>query len=261
MKKTSVQILTIITLAFAASASAQTSPAGRTWKLEFLRGVNTRSVDVHIQFDTVGKRFTGNTGCNVMNGAVRIKANSIAFSRVITTKRACAGAARAVETGLLAALGRTTRFQSSRNRLRLYARNRLLAEFSSITDPSEIDEPQNVADTFRLEERKWVLESISGKTIPKVEQAAFIVFDPVKGSAGGDTSCNVFGGSYSTQGNKIKFTQTISTMRACIEDQRMDIERGFLDGLRAADRYEIRADRLLLYERNRLVLSFVGRKK
>jgi heat shock protein HslJ len=50
-------------------------------------------------------------------------------------------------------------------------------------------------------------------------------------------------------------------MRACIEDRRMEIERGFLDGLRTADRYEIRADRLYLYRREKLLLTFQGRKK
>jgi len=59
----------------------------------------------------------------------------------------------------------------------------------------------------------------------------------------------------------ISITEIISTMRACIEDERMDLERGFLDGLRAADRFVIQADKMSLYQRNELLLTFVGRKK
>ena len=41
----------------------------------------------------------------------------------------------------------------------------------------------------------------------------------------------------------------------------MNIERDFLDGLRSADRYEVKGDKLMLYRRNKLLLTFTGRKK
>jgi len=118
-----------------------------------------------------------------------------------------------------------------------------------------------VADQLNLEDKKWILESIANSPIPKVEEEAFISFDPVKGSAGGNTSCNVFGGNYETNGDKISITKTIATMRACIEDERMQIERQFLDALRIANRYEVRGDKLLLYHDRKLLLTFTGRDK
>jgi heat shock protein HslJ len=50
-------------------------------------------------------------------------------------------------------------------------------------------------------------------------------------------------------------------MRACIEDERMKIEREFLDGLENANRYEIQRDKLMLYQNNRLLLTFSGERK
>jgi heat shock protein HslJ len=50
-------------------------------------------------------------------------------------------------------------------------------------------------------------------------------------------------------------------MRACIEDERMKIERDFLDGLEKANRYEIQREKLMLYQSNRLLLTFKGEAK
>ena len=242
-------------------AFAQTSVTGRDWKLTYLRGVNLGPTTASISINKEGTRFKGNTGCNVMNGSVSINRNSIKFGAVITTKRACTIPTGKVEGSILSALGRVDRYQISRYRFRLYERNRLLMQFEPLAKPEVDEEQKPVADQLNLEDKKWVLESIAGSPIPKVEESAFINFDQEKGSAGGNTSCNVFGGSYETNGDKIIFTQTISTMRACIEDERMNVERKFLDGLKTANRYEIRGLKLSLYRDRKLLLTFVGGSK
>jgi heat shock protein HslJ len=248
-------------LAFAGSADAQASPAGRDWAVTYLRGTRIGTVNAFIKIDAAGERFTGNTGCNIMNGSIRIDRSRISFSTVITTKRACTRDTAPVESMLLSALGKATRYQISNERLRLYAGKLLLAEFRPKLVLIDENEPSNPTDQLGLEDRKWILDSVAGAAIPHVEQEAFIVFDPVKGSAGGDTSCNAYGGDYKVNGSKISITQIISTMRACIEDEGMNIERDFLDGLRSADRYEVRGDKLMLYRRDKLLLTFSGRKK
>ena len=261
MKRQFFTIFALILGAFALSSYAQPALAGRDWRPTFLRGTVVSNTKAFIRFTEDERRFSGNAGCNIMNGPVRMRGRSIDFGPVITTKIACTPKPAAIEGALLSALERSNRFQITRNRFRLYDGRRLLAEFSPVRQIEPDEEPSYVPDRLNLEDRRWVLKSIAGSVIPKVEQEAFVVFDPVKNSAGGDTSCNVFGGSYSAEGNKLRITETISTMRACIEDQRMDIERGFLDGLRNADRYEIRTDELMLYRRSKLLLTFQGQKK
>lgn len=249
-------------MAFSTEGFGQQFIKGQDWTLVNLPGIDLGGADAHIDFDSAGRKFTGNTSCNIMNGSVRLaRGNAISFGAVITTKRACMQTTATVESGLLSALSKTNRYQASSNRLKLYSGRTLLAEFSPRLIEGETGEHRPVADRFSLEDKKWILEAISGKPIPTVQQQAFIVFDPAKHGAGGDTSCNVFGGNYSTNGNKFKFSQGISTMRACIEDARMDIERGFLEGLRVVDRYEIVADKLNLYRGAKVILSFQGAEK
>jgi heat shock protein HslJ len=249
-------------MAFSTEGFGQQFIKGQDWTLVSLRGVELGGADAHISFDAAGRKFTGNTSCNIMNGDVRLgRGHTIAFSAIITTKRACMQTTAAVESGLLSALARTSRYQVSSNRLKLYSGRTLLAEFSPRLIENETGDHQPVADRFSLEDKKWILEAISGKPISNVEEKAFIVFDPAKGGAGGNTSCNVFSGNYSTNGKKFKFFQGISTMRACIEDERMDIERNFLDGLKIVDRYEIVGDKLYLYRGTKAVLSFQGTEK
>jgi len=257
------RILLTITFIFVISTIAfgQRSPAGQAWTLTYLRGVNVGAADAFINIQPDGRRFTGNTGCNIMNGSVRLRGSSISFSAVITTKRACIRSTGPIEGSLLAALSRTTRYKAHRNKLSLYSGDRLLAEFTPRELPPIVDEPQRVGDQLSLEDRKWTLIRMGDTPVPKIEKEPFIVFDPVKKSAGGDTGCNVFGGSYETDGAGISFTETISTMRACIEDERMQVERKFLDGLRNANRYEIRADKLYLYRGKGLLLTFQGTKR
>ena len=241
-------------------AAAQDRLEGRTWRLTYLRGVTLRAATATISIDRTAGRFTGNTGCNIMNGSVTVTGSRIKFRAVMTTKRMCIIATAPVESGLLGGLDRVDRFKISRDRLRLFNGNRLLMEFEPIAVPEpEPGDGGKPDGRIGLEDRKWYLTSIAGSAIPKVQEDAYISFHLKEGAAGGDTSCNVFGGNFETSGDRFSFTQGISTMRACIEDERMNIERKFLDGLRTADRYEIRGDRLMVYHDRKLLLTFEGR--
>ncbi len=106
-----------------------------------------------------------------------------------------------------------------------------------------------------------MLHSIAGRPIGKDGSEAFINFDAAKKSAGGNSSCNVFGGTYTATSSRLEITEIVQTMRACIEDERMNIEREFLDSLRLTNRYEIRGERLTLFQGRRELLSFTGVRK
>jgi heat shock protein HslJ len=262
MKLTRLAFITLSFLIFTSGCFAQTSPAGREWSLVYLRGTSLGNTNPFLKFNDTSDRFYGNTGCNIMNGSSVVRGNTVSFSAVITTKRACARKPAEVESAVLSMLGRVDRFRVSKSTLSLFSGNRLLAQFVRQRKGANGDEEAKpVADNLTLEERKWTLVSIGNSPISKIKEEAFISFDAVKGSAGGSTSCNAFGGSYTTDGDKIKITEIISTMRACVEDERMDIERIFLSGLREADRYEIQADKLTLYRGKKLLLTFVGKEK
>ena len=178
------------------------------------------------------------------------------FSNIGTTKMACVEPrARRIETELVKALENADRYRERANTLELYDRNRLVAKLAVAKQPRQDDE------RISLEQRKWVLDSIAGTSTSKLGRTAFVVFDSKKQSAGGNSSCNVFGGSYSTKGDALKITDVVSTMRACVEDERMSIERQFLDGLQKANRYQIKGGKLILFRNDKELLSFAGERK
>ncbi|MCD0177201.1 META domain-containing protein [Deinococcus sp. 14RED07] len=83
------------------------------WTLPDAVPVKNRLPQLNIQ----GDRLTGTTGCNRLNGTLRLNGNSVTFSAINTTRMACPEAVTAQEQALLKALsGRTltaTRVQDS----------------------------------------------------------------------------------------------------------------------------------------------------
>ena len=60
---------------------------------------------------------------------------------------------------------------------------------------------------------------------------------------------------------RVARAEIVSTMRACVEDDRMTIEREFFEGLRTANRFEIKDERLFLYRGKELLLTLRGEAK
>jgi heat shock protein HslJ len=251
MRKTDYLLLT---LAFIVAGSAMTFAQGRSfsgteWKLEEAYGKAFRNSSASIEFRENGSSFTGNTGCNQMFGSVDIKGRNIDLRGIGTTKRMCKLMPGSLTEGaFLKAIRDTSRYERTGNSLRFMdRRGRTLLQFQRV---------ENERSYTSLESKKWVLERIKGRQTFVALPYAFVNFDAEKGSAGGNTSCNVFGGDYSVRGNSIAFSNIISTMRACVEDNKMSVERDMLDGLREARRFEIRDGRLRLYRGNELLLTF-----
>jgi heat shock protein HslJ len=241
-------------------------------KLVELNGQKMTNSEADIVLKWRPGSMSGNAGCNSMFGSFISKGNSIRFSGVGTTRMFCSKPPGIMkqEDAVTHALGEATRYQIRGGTLRIYAGRRQVLRFERVYDtvtggpaiPVDVNSPS-------LEDRKWVLDQrYSGIPVDSTG-APFINFTYTKpgspggkkGTAGGNTGCNVFGGGYSATEGKIVISEIISTMRACIEDDRMNTERTFLDGLRKANRFEIKREELSLYEGSTLLLKFYGRSK
>lgn len=224
--------------------------------------INNRAInapDAFFEITNNRNRFTANVGCNEIGGAVRITGQAVRFTNVRSTRKFCND--RGVmtnENNFIRALERATRYTQTGNVLRFFARNTEVVRFRPAAD-NVPDQP--LPGSSRLDDRKWILEEIRGRRIGKIETEPFLVFEDAKFSAGGNTGCNVFGGSYIDKRDRVKIFDIVSTMRACVEDNRMQIERQYLEGLREADRFQIRGGRLFLYNDNTLLLTFRGVRK
>lgn len=221
-----------------------------------LNGRRMRDSNAGISFDDSKNGVSGNAGCNRFFGSYTVRGTSIKFSKIGTTKMFCSKPGiMKDEADFTRALAAATRYSISRDKLRIYSGKRKVMEFEKLM-------PSVSLMTTALAEKKWFLDGQKEGKPTASKDAPFIVFDEKKGSAGGNTGCNVFGGSYEAKGDKLSITEVISTMRACIEDDRMDQERTFLDGLRKTARFDFKDDQLFLYdEKDKLLLTFTGYSK
>ena len=256
------KLITLVTLIIASAivSFAQSERIGtRQWKLVSVDGMTAgASTRAYLELNAEQTKFTGNAGCNRMFGSASVQGRRVDFSGVGTTRMACAEPrVRRLETAFVRALENVDRFRQRGNALELYDRNRLVVRLIAMTKQSPEDPEARVG----LEDRKWVLAEIKGVPVSKLGRGAFLSFDANKKSAGGNSSCNVFGGSYTASAGTLGITDVVSTMRACVEDERMTIEREFLDGLRQANRYDIERGKLMLYRNQRLLLTFDGERK
>jgi heat shock protein HslJ len=255
-------ISVFLAIAFSTTALAQISTRrDQAWKPVEVNGARVVDANAYMEIEPGQRQFTGNTGCNLMRGTLVVGPhNRIDIQSTITTKRACKLVDGSVpERTFLKALNDAVRYRRHSQTLDLFnKRGQRVIRFASILK----ERPNgNTASAGSLEDRKWFLESIAGRETLVAIKGVFVNFMAEKGTAGGDTGCNVFGGSYTAGKRNIAITDIISTMRACEEDGKMQLEREFLDGLRNATRYEIKDNHLRLYRKNELLLTLRGEPK
>jgi heat shock protein HslJ len=94
--------------------------AEKKWVLKEMKGVPVQlsgtNRDAHLEFSWTDKKFTGNGGCNRINGIYTLeKKKDIHFSNVVSTKMSCADIA--FETTFLETLNSVKRFETEGNRL------------------------------------------------------------------------------------------------------------------------------------------------
>ncbi len=245
--KLALKLFSIISL-LSVGIFAQSNLDSMRWNLTEINRQKVKNSKAFIEIDQ--NRLTGNAGCNQIFGKFSIKGKKINFGEITTTKMFCSeDGVMKLESDLTNALEKVTRFEKSGWTLNLYANKKLILKFEAFWQSDS---------SIKLEDKKWVLAKF---LFTSIKPAPFINFDKVKASVGGNTGCNVFGGNYTTKGEKIKFFGIISTMRACVEDEQMNIEREFKNALEKADRFEIVAGTLILYKGKDLLLEFRAEPK
>jgi heat shock protein HslJ len=250
---TPVTLILLFALFSIVAAVAKGQPQGEKWILTAFGEQSVKGKQTYIEFDGERNALKGNSGCNKIFGRYLIENATFRFSGVRSTKMACADADLSrIESGFIRSHSEAAGIRRNDEVVNLHAHNAAILEFRVVRSRSFSE---------LLGSRKWILSEVAGNAVSKDGETAFINFDPGKTSAGGNTSCNVFGGNYATDGTTIRFYDLISTMRACIEDDGMNIERQFMDGLQNANRFEISDGHLRLYKDDRSLLTLRGVEK
>ena len=93
MKYLFILLVAIISFECSPKLSPDAGWGRQNWVLVELKGVPVQQSggrrDAHIFFDGTQKRFSGNGGCNQINGNYTLDKNEIKFTDIIATKMAC----------------------------------------------------------------------------------------------------------------------------------------------------------------------------
>jgi META domain-containing protein len=126
-------------------ATDQRVLSGTDWRLVSLGPAGAEAglvagTTVTLRFGEDG-RASGSTGCNSYNGTYQVRGDSLTFSRLISTRRACLDQnANQQEQRFLSALGSANRFRLTSNRLTILSdRGRTVLNFAN----NQSSEPDN----------------------------------------------------------------------------------------------------------------------
>lgn len=92
---------------------------------------------------------------------------------------------------------------------------------------------------------QWRLTELNGNAPLASTEPISLNFESAT-QAGGNSGCNIYGGSYRVSGSSLSFSELASTMRACADPAPMEQEGIFLQALGAATTYELANNQLLL---------------
>jgi len=104
------------------------------WVLESIDGqtysrAENQSLHPTIEIYLADERFSGNTGCNNMNGKLTVDGNRISFSDIVTTKMFCVDVD---ETSFLSDLGKANNYKIEKMRLYLFEDEKEILVFKKI---------------------------------------------------------------------------------------------------------------------------------
>lgn len=121
--------------------------------------------------------------------------------------------------------------------------------------------PQSGQDAASLlSVQQWRLDSYGapGAETPVIAGTDVTLHFSQDGQAGGSAGCNSFGAQYQTSDGQISFSQVISTLMACADENVMTQEHAYLQALQAAGTYTLSEGRLTLTTQDgNTVLNFV----
>jgi heat shock protein HslJ len=110
-----------------------------------------------------------------------------------------------------------------------------------------------------LANTKWRLMSLGspGATMPGLETAKITLEFDGQGKAGGNSGCNSYSGGYSVDGDHIRFSEMVSTMMACADNNVMQLEQSYLQALASAGTFAMSNDTLTIHYGQNATLDFV----
>ncbi|WP_042492295.1 META domain-containing protein [Aequorivita sublithincola] len=249
-----IMTLTIIALAMVGCNSAKntTSPTNEnnlegtseitqsTWELITLQGqpIDQNSTDkkINFQLNEIDKAITGFSGCNTFRGNYSLESgNRISFTQLASTRMACPDAL-INESEFMNALGKADNYSIEDGFLSL-----------NKTGEAPLTVFKKVTSENLIKEKYWKLKTLEGKSVAMADNQEREIFFTLKNDnrVNGFAGCNNISGEYTIEkGNRIRFKNMATTLRACPD---VDVnESELLNVFNTADNYTINGDVLNL---------------
>ena len=133
MKNLFIFSLVLICASCSPKLSADVAWARQRWVVTEMKGIPVQlsggRKDAFIRFENNDKRFTGNGGCNQINGTYALHKKEIKFGQVVSTKMSCEDIA--FEGTFLDLLNKVDRFEQKGNDLLLKRKREVLLVLSA----------------------------------------------------------------------------------------------------------------------------------
>jgi heat shock protein HslJ len=219
------------------------------WELSELNGesikFNINDSKAFLQFSPGQiNSVSGSTSCNRLTGSFELSgSNSITFKPLAITEMACLN--NKIENPFLEMMGRVKNWSIVNNQLLLGNGQTILAKFNAI----------------QLGDAKlngtWEMNYITGKRIAfeglYPNKKPMLIFQFPSNEVRGNTSCNGFGGRVTIDGNKISFSNLVSTLMACEGNG----EQSFVQALKNVVSYSFTDENtLVLHDKNGMLMRF-----
>lgn len=212
--------------------------------------INGKMIDNQSVYLTLNEnKMSGKSGCNRFSASYKLIGHKIEFTPGMGTLMACNEESMRLEEQFLKALeskhfdietaGCVVKFKKPNSK-------EVVMEFSISSE--------NDIWSF-IDGKKWKL--IMLENVGQDYGKAFIQFNAADKKVNGNSGCNNFFGTYSTQANTITFKSLGSTRMACLDQQPSKIENKILKYLSGATvKFDVADQTLNFYNKNRLIMMF-----
>ncbi|WP_142684631.1 META domain-containing protein [Chitinophaga polysaccharea] len=230
---------------------------GKKWVLVKMDNEAVTDGTIWMEFDPAQKRIHGKSGCNSMMGAYTISGNSITLSKTAGTLMACPDRdMMRRETTFMKQLGdQTFQYTVSGQTVSLLQNGNTILQFRLEEKNGNASGNTSNNNWASVSNKKWTLKMINEGVISN--SGIWLQFDAAKKRFSGKGGCNNISGSYTIAGNKITFSQTMSTRMMCGDADVMHRESDFLKLISDNSfRYDVAEQTLNLYKDGKIVVMF-----
>jgi len=200
--------VTIISCKTAKKDGATLTGMSGTWVLKSLNGQKAGDIFQGkipvMNIDLMGKKISGNGGCNTYNGPYKMDNGVFTAPNLATTMMMCTNGNQ--EPQFFAMLAKENTISITNDVLSFKNEGKVVAEFVRGIDQASL-------------RGKWILETIDGGDMNTLftmtERIPYIEFKSADSRVSGNAGCNGYGATYKIEGSTIDIGPIMSTQMAC----------------------------------------------